>query len=72
MADGLPEESPAEDDRIVLVNYAETMPEDFHRNIVNLYGVDVDEETYAVFFTSFADNVLPSVRVVARGEGASA
>ena len=36
------------------------------------YGVDVDEETYAVFFTSFADNVLPSVRVVARGEGASA
>ena len=36
------------------------------------YGVDVDEETYVVFFTSFADNVLPSVRVVARGEGASA
>ena len=36
------------------------------------YGVDVDEETYAVFFTSFADNVLPSVRVVARGEEASA
>ena len=36
------------------------------------YGVDVDEEHYAVFFSSFADNVLPSVRVVQRGEGAGA
>ena len=36
------------------------------------YGVDVDEGRYAVFFSSFADNVLPSVRVVARGEGAGA
>ena len=44
-----PEESPAEDDRIVLVNYAETMPEDFHRNIVNLYGVDVDERIVEPF-----------------------
>ena len=34
------------------------------------YGVDVDEEHYAVFFSSFADNVLPAVRVVALGEGA--
>ena len=34
------------------------------------YGVDVDEEHYAVFFSSFADNVLPTVRVVALGEGA--
>ena len=36
------------------------------------YGVDVDEERYAVFFSSFADNVLPSVRVVPRGEGVGA
>ena len=36
------------------------------------YGVDVDEENYAVFFSSFADNVLPSVRVVPRGEGVGA
>ena len=34
------------------------------------YGVDVDEEHYAVFFSSIADNVLPTVRVVALGEGA--
>ena len=33
------------------------------------YGVTVDETAYAVFFSSFADNVLPTVRVVARGEG---
>ena len=30
------------------------------------------EENYAVFFSSFADNVLPSVRVVPRGEGVGA
>ncbi len=36
------------------------------------YGVVVDESAYAVFFSSFADNVLPTVRVVARGEGGGA
>lgn len=50
-ANAKPEESPAEDDRIVLVNYAKTMPEDFHRNIVNLYGVDVDELHYGTIST---------------------
>lgn len=36
------------------------------------YGVDVDQERFAVFFSSFADNVLPTVRVVERGEGGGA
>ena len=33
------------------------------------YGVDVDEETYAVFFTSFADNVLPLCARGGEGRG---
>ena len=36
------------------------------------YGVDIDTEHYAVFFSSFADNVLPTVRVVPLGEGVGA
>ena len=48
-ANAKPEKSPAEDDLLVLVNYSETMPDDFHRNIVNLYGVDVDERIVEPF-----------------------
>lgn len=36
------------------------------------YGVDIDDAYFVVFFSSFADNVLPSVRVAVRGEGAGA
>ena len=48
-ANAKPEKSPAEDELLVLVNYSETMPDDFHRNIVNLYGVDVDERIVEPF-----------------------
>lgn len=36
------------------------------------YNVDVDEERFAVFFSGFADNVMPTVRVVERGGEAGA
>lgn len=48
-ANAKPEKSPADDDLLVLVNYSNSMPEDFHRNIVNLYGVDVDERIVEPF-----------------------
>ena len=34
------------------------------------YGVEVDSDRYVVFYDSFADNVLPSIRVVERAEEA--
>lgn len=30
------------------------------------YGIRVDEERYAVFYTAFADNLMPEVTVVVR------
>ncbi|NLF26281.1 MAG: hypothetical protein GX592_00165 [Clostridiales bacterium] len=36
------------------------------------YGIRVDSERYVVFYDSFADNILPSIRVVEREKGVEA
>lgn len=48
-ANAKPEKAAKLDDVLVLVNEENAMPEDFHRNIVNLYGIDVDERIVEPF-----------------------
>lgn len=42
------------------------------RYLEDNYAIAIDAERYAVFYDSFADNVLPSIRIVERGGEASA